>query len=129
MLERLGFAKHCPWMPTPLSLDPGDTVSTTWQLTVPLHRTNQVRVSRLDCAMTTIGTALALPLSPVCERTSRFGACLLWTSSETAVALWLADRFHQEEVSVSAFEVNCIVVSPGSQGRRGRSLGACSGRV
>jgi hypothetical protein len=25
VLERLGFAKHCPWMPTPLSLDPGGT--------------------------------------------------------------------------------------------------------
>jgi hypothetical protein len=24
-LERLGFAEHCPWMPTPLSLDPGGT--------------------------------------------------------------------------------------------------------
>ncbi len=25
VLERLGFAEHCPWMPTPLSLDPGGT--------------------------------------------------------------------------------------------------------
>jgi hypothetical protein len=25
MLERLGFAEHCPWMPSPLSLDPGGT--------------------------------------------------------------------------------------------------------
>jgi hypothetical protein len=25
VLERLGFAEHCPWMPTPLSVDPGGT--------------------------------------------------------------------------------------------------------
>jgi hypothetical protein len=25
VLERLGFVEHCPWMPTPLSLDPGGT--------------------------------------------------------------------------------------------------------
>jgi Uncharacterised nucleotidyltransferase len=37
VLERLGFAEYCPWMPTPLSLDPGGTAFSRGGGMVDLH--------------------------------------------------------------------------------------------
>lgn len=37
VLERLGFAEHVPWMPTPLSLDPGGTAYSRRGAMVDLH--------------------------------------------------------------------------------------------
>lgn len=37
MLEGLGFAEYCPWMPSPLSLDPGGTAFNRCGAMVDLH--------------------------------------------------------------------------------------------
>jgi hypothetical protein len=37
VLERLGFVEYCPWMPTPLSLDPGGTAFSRGGAMVDLH--------------------------------------------------------------------------------------------
>jgi DnaJ-domain-containing protein 1 len=37
VLERLGFTEYCPWMPTPLSLDPGGTAFSRDGVMVDLH--------------------------------------------------------------------------------------------
>jgi len=37
VLERLGFVEHCPWMPMPLSLDPGRTTYSRGGVIVDLH--------------------------------------------------------------------------------------------
>jgi len=37
VLKRLGFVEHCPWMPTPLSLDPGRTTFSRGGVMVDLH--------------------------------------------------------------------------------------------
>jgi Uncharacterised nucleotidyltransferase len=37
VLKRLGFAEYCPWMPTPLSMDPGRTTFSRGGAMVDLH--------------------------------------------------------------------------------------------
>ncbi len=55
VLERLGFVEHCPWMPTPLSMDPGRTEFNRGGVIVDLH----CRLPGLDGDSDTIWDCLA----------------------------------------------------------------------